>query len=161
MGWFKKLFSGGAKTKADPLQDEAWQKKCDEIGARLDMLFAQLRTDRGTSVFITQFVVQAQREIMSDQPTRFSPDDSIDRLAAEAALQGFLDPQGWGARSRGVVQDDALMAILIHYAQRGDESAACAVRHFAAGRLKKRSAGKGTPEAERMAKEFAQAETPQ
>ncbi len=161
MEWFKKFFCSAAKTQADPPQDEAWQKKCDEIGERLDMLFAQLSTDRGTSVFITQFVVQAQREIMSDQPTRFSPDDSIDRLAAEAALQGFLDPQGWGARSRGVVQDDALMAILVHYAQRGDESAACAVRHYADGHLKKRSTGKGTPEAERLAKEFAQAEAPQ
>ncbi|MDP6108256.1 MAG: hypothetical protein QGI33_07475, partial [Candidatus Brocadiia bacterium] len=141
MEWLKKLFSGNAKTQADPLQDEAWQKKCDEIGERLDMLFAQLRTDRGTSVFVAQFAIQAQREIMSDQPTRFSPDDSIDHLAAEAALQGFLDPQGWGARSRGVVQDDALMAMMIHFAQRGDESAARAVRYFAVGRLKRRSAG--------------------
>ena len=156
MGWLSRLFSRKGVPQTTAPLDAAWQKRLDKIRVRLNSLFSELETDENTSRFVTEFVLRAQREVMSGRPSRFRAEDTPERLASEAALQGFLDPEQQGAKLGGGLQDDSLMRILVHYARQGDTGAANAVRHCAAGRLKKRSAGKGVEEALKMARQYAE-----
>jgi hypothetical protein len=154
MKWLKKILKPEpAPPAAQP--DPASQQVFAEASAQLTALFGEVKADKGTRLFVTEFVVRAQREILAGRPGRLARDATTDQLAVEAALQGFLDPQRCGALSGTVLHDDSLMRILVHYARQGNAAAANAVRHYAAGRLRKGSQAKGTAEAQRMAAEFA------
>lgn len=153
--WLKKAVPGGSRQRAQADQDQQVNEKHKETAAFLNDLCRELKIDRGTAVYLAAFLAKSQRDMMAGRYTPLGKDATLEELAAEAAFQGFLDPQAQGAEHGTVLRDDLLMRVLVHYARQGNASARSAAKRFAAGELKKRSRSRGTEQALRMARKLA------
>ena len=157
LGWLKRKMSGNGEA-AEPVEDVAAQLELEELAAFMNRLSGELNLDTNTKVYLTNFIVEARHDIKEERSLLFGPETTPDDLAAEAAYQGYLDPQAQGAAKGAALRDDVLMRIMTYYAERGHRRSADGVHSVAAGTFKKRSTSRGNEEAIRMAKYYAAAD---
>jgi hypothetical protein len=152
--WLKAKLTPSNGQAGAPARGEELERRRKELAEFLVSLSRRAGLDANTRKYLTQFMLQATREIDDGTSVLYGPDAGLGELAGEGAIQGFLDPQKEGTAKGVALREDVLMRIIIHYAEQGSQRCQSIVRNYSDGTLRKRSTAIGSEEATRAAREF-------